>query len=71
MIEKLKQWFKQPSTKKGLALVGAGAALVSGHPELLSVSFAGDSIQYGGLIGAMAPVLIGTYEVMRNEFKDK
>ncbi|MFA0197366.1 hypothetical protein AB4453_02285 [Vibrio atlanticus] len=27
------------SAKKGLALLGAGAVLVSGHPELITASF--------------------------------
>jgi hypothetical protein len=54
-----------------MALVGAGLALAAGHPELLSVSISGDAVNYGGLIGAMAPVLIGSWEIARNEFKGK
>lgn len=71
MKDFLKLWFKQPSTKKGLALVAAGATLTMGHPELLTVNVAGDGIQAGGLIGAAVPVLMGLYEVVRNEFKGK
>jgi hypothetical protein len=71
MIEMIKGWFKQPSTKKGLALVGAGLALAAGHPELISASVTPEGVQYGGIVGASVPFLIGTYEMLRNEFKDK
>jgi len=43
--------FDQPSTKKGLALLGAGAALVAGHPELITASVSADGVQFGGIIG--------------------
>lgn len=59
----------QPSTKKGLALVGAGAALVSGHPELITASITAEGVQYGGIIGASAPIVFGLWETLRNEFK--
>lgn len=62
-------WFAQPSTKKGLALVGAGAALAVGHPEILTAAIDGDGVQYGGVIGSVVPALLGVYELIRNEFK--
>ncbi len=34
--------FHQPSTQKGVALVGAGIALASGHPDLLTASVTTD-----------------------------
>ncbi|MCG9628567.1 hypothetical protein L1D34_27535 [Vibrio mediterranei] len=58
----------QPSTKKGLALVGAGVALAAGHPELLTASVTPDGVQMGGLIGAVVPVLVGLWETIRDEF---
>ncbi|CAM3708158.1 hypothetical protein VA7868_02923 [Vibrio aerogenes CECT 7868] len=59
----------QPSTKKGLALVGAGAALAMGHPDLLTASVTDTGVQYGGIIGTTVPVLLGLWETLRNEFK--
>ena len=59
----------QPSTQKGLALVGAGVALAAGHPELLTASVTAEGVQYGGLIGTAIPVILGLWEIIRNEFK--
>lgn len=67
--ETLLDHIKQPSTKKGLALLGAGAALAMGHPELLTASVTDTGVQYGGLIGTAIPVLLGLWEVVRKEFK--
>jgi hypothetical protein len=59
----------QSSTKKGLALVASGAALVMGHPELLTASITDTGVHYGGVIGAAVPVAVGLWETLRNEFK--
>ncbi|MEZ8576846.1 hypothetical protein AB6C82_18580 [Vibrio splendidus] len=56
-------------TKKGSALLGAGAALVAGHPELITASVSADGVQFGGIIGASAPIVFGLWETLRNEFK--
>jgi hypothetical protein len=61
---------KQASAKKGLALIGAGVALATGHPELLTVAISPEGLQVGGIIGVIAPTLIGVWEVVRNELKD-
>ncbi|PTO51335.1 hypothetical protein CWN94_21900 [Vibrio splendidus] len=57
------------STKKGLALLGAGAALVAGHSEHITASVSVDDAQFGGIIGASAPIVFGLWETLRNEFK--
>lgn len=44
---------KQASTKKGVALIGAGVALATGHPELLTASVTSEGVQLGGLIGVL------------------
>lgn len=59
----------QPSTKKGIALLGAGVALATGHPELLTASVTAEGVQYGGLVGTTLPILLGAWEMIRNEFK--
>lgn len=59
----------QPSTKKGLALIGAGAALAAGHPELITASVTAEGVQYGGLIGTALPVVLGLWETFRKEFR--
>ena len=69
LLEKIGIDLDQPSTKKGLALLGAGAALVAGHPELITASVSADGIQFGGIIGASAPIVFGLWETLRNEFK--
>ncbi|APP05813.1 hypothetical protein VH1709_contig00168-0003 [Vibrio harveyi] len=61
--------FKQPSTKKGLALVGAGIALATGNPELLTAAVTSDGVQTGGIIGVAVPMLLGLWETIRNEWK--
>ncbi|KMV29079.1 hypothetical protein AB733_20090 [Photobacterium swingsii] len=59
----------QPSTKKGIALLGAGVALAVGHPELLTATVTDAGVSYGGLIGTAVPVVLGVWETLRNEFK--
>ncbi|EGR2797595.1 hypothetical protein QNF03_002276 [Vibrio cidicii] len=69
----MKQWIKErlkePSTKKGLALVAAGGALALGRPELITASVTETGVQWGGLIGSVAPLVIGFWEVVRKEWK--
>ncbi|PJC85708.1 hypothetical protein CSW98_14115 [Vibrio sp. HA2012] len=66
--DKLNIDLEQPSTKKGLALVGAGIALTAGHPELLTATVTDSGIHYGGLIGTTIPILVGVWETIRDEF---
>ncbi|EKO3904889.1 hypothetical protein KW443_19080 [Vibrio fluvialis] len=68
-LKKLGIDLDQPSTKKGLALIGAGAALAAGHPELITASVTAEGVQYGGLIGTALPVLLGLWETFRKEFR--
>lgn len=68
--DKLSIDLEQKSTQKGIALVGAGIALASGHPELLTASVTETGIQYGGIIGTTVPVLMGLWEMIRDEFND-
>ena len=71
-MNKVLNWFKarwaEPSTKKGLALVAAGATVVAGHPEIISASVSETGVQFGGIIGTAAPVAIGLWETIRKEF---
>ncbi|MCW4446816.1 hypothetical protein OHV10_21485 [Vibrio splendidus] len=69
LLKKIGIDLDQSSTKKGLALVVAGGALVVGHPELITASVTGDGVQWGGLIGTAAPLLLGIWETARNEWK--
>jgi hypothetical protein len=61
----------QPSTKKGLVLIGAAAAMMAGRPELLTATVTEEGVQAGGLIGTAVPIVLGLWEVIRNEFKGK
>ncbi|MGR5096879.1 hypothetical protein ACPV5O_26285 [Vibrio maritimus] len=61
----------QPSTKKGLVLIGAAAAMMAGRPELLTATVTEEGLQAGGLIGTAVPIVLGLWEVIRNEFKGK
>lgn len=63
----MKIYLKQSSTKKGLALIGAGLTLATGHPELLTASVTPEGVQVGGLIGVTIPILMGLWEFIRNE----
>lgn len=68
-LKKLGIDLDQPSTKKGLVLIGAGAALAAGHPELITASVTAEGVQYGGLIGTALPVVLGLWETFRKEFR--
>lgn len=61
----------QPSTKKGLVLIGAAAAMMAGRPELLTAAVTEEGLRAGGLIGTAVPIVLGLWEVIRNEFKGK
>ncbi|MCG3728365.1 hypothetical protein [Vibrio cincinnatiensis] len=64
----LNKWgvdLSQPSTRKGLALIGAGVALAVGQPELLTAAISDDGIKYGGVIGTAVPVLLGLWETIK------
>ncbi|MDN4693369.1 hypothetical protein QYZ44_12000 [Vibrio parahaemolyticus] len=50
-------------------MLGAGIALATGHPELLTASVTPEGVQMGGLIGVAAPMLLGLWETIRDEFK--
>ncbi|EGQ8172112.1 hypothetical protein QNF13_003919 [Vibrio vulnificus] len=69
----MKKWInerlKEPSTKKGLALVAAGATLAIGRPELITASVSEAGIQWGGLIGTTVPLVLGLWETVRKEWK--
>ncbi|EHZ7358379.1 hypothetical protein RQY88_000225 [Vibrio vulnificus] len=69
----MKKWInerlKEPSTKKGLALVAAGATLAIGRPELITASVSETGIQWGGLIGTTVPLVLGLWETVRKEWK--
>ncbi|RSD28374.1 hypothetical protein [Vibrio pectenicida] len=69
LLEKMGINLDEPSTQKGLALVGAGAALALGHPDLLTASVTQEGVQYGGLIGVTLPIAIGLWETIRKEFQ--
>lgn len=69
LLKKIGIDMSQSSTKKGLALVGSGVALVMGHPELLTASISDAGVHYGGMIGTAVPVVLGIWETLRNEFK--
>ncbi len=58
----------QPSTKKGVALIGAGIALAAGHPEIITASVTTEGVEYGGIVGTAVPVLLGLWETFRKEF---
>lgn len=68
-LKKLGIDLDQPSTKKGLALIGAGATLAAGHPELITASVTAEGVQYGGLIGTALPLVLGLWETFRKEFR--
>ncbi|NLS13367.1 hypothetical protein HGP28_10730 [Vibrio sp. SM6] len=67
MFTWLKRRLKEPSTKKGVALVGAGLALAVGQPQLITAAVTENGIEWGGLLGAIVPVVLGAWEVARVE----
>ena len=67
--EKLNIDLEQPSTKKGIALVGAGAAAIVGHPEIITATVNDTGVQFGGLLGTLVPIALGLWETLRDEVK--
>lgn len=69
----LKQYARQSSTWKGLALLGSTAAAVLGYGDIFSVDITEQGLQLGGVlggvIGAAVPAVMGAYEVVRNQDK--
>jgi hypothetical protein len=45
--------------------------MMAGRPELLTATVTEEGVQAGGLIGTAVPILLGLWEVIRNEFKGK
>lgn len=71
MIMKLLKQLNQSSTWRGLALLASAAAASAGYGHLLSVEVTGSGVGFGGAIGIAIPTIIGLYDTMRDEFKDK
>ncbi|MGI9919735.1 hypothetical protein [Vibrio owensii] len=44
--------------------------MAMGHPELLTASVTPEGIQVSGLIGVAAPMLLGLWKAIRDEFND-
>lgn len=62
----------QPSTIKGLSLIGSVIAAATGYGHLFSLDLSHEnSIQFGGVIGLAVPFVIGAYEAIRDEFKNE
>lgn len=67
---KVKFDLSQPSTKKGLVLLGSVAAVALGHPELITATVTeSGEIQMGGLIGMVVTGVIGLLDVIRDDSK--
>ncbi|MGF1758760.1 hypothetical protein L4D76_12615 [Photobacterium sagamiensis] len=62
--------FKQKSTQTGLILLGSAAAgLLVGNTELANVAIGETGAQVGGIIPAVAAMLIGLWDTFRKEKK--
>ncbi|MEZ8607888.1 hypothetical protein AB6D06_11760 [Vibrio sp. 10N.239.311.G01] len=60
----------QPSTIKGLTLLLSTVAAFFGYGNLFSAEITDQGLELGGVIGAAVPVVVGVYEVVRDEVKD-
>ena len=70
------KWLKkvknvQPSTLRGMALLGSVVAAGTGHGSLFSAEMTESGVQMGGVIGVAVPVIVGAYDAIRDEFKGK
>ncbi len=67
----LKEYVKQPSTWRGLALLGSAAALVTGHGDVFSAQITESGVQYGGAVGFAVTSVVGLWETLRNQQKEQ
>lgn len=64
----MKGLLQQPSTWRGLLLLGSSAAAFLGYGHLFSADIAENGVRFGGVVGAAVPVAIGIYDTLRDEF---
>lgn len=67
----IKKYLDQPSTKKGLVVLGSAVAVAIGNPELFTVTVTESGAQLGGLIGTVVAGVMGLLEVLRDENDSK
>lgn len=65
----LQKLARQPSTWRGLALLGSVVAAATGYGHLFSADVTENGVQLGGVVGAVVPMAIGIFDVVRDEFK--
>lgn len=71
-MSKLKKWMQEPSTKKGIGLLAAGATLAIGQPELINMAISDDGgLKIGGIAGLVYMFGLSIWEMYRNESRDK
>lgn len=69
-MKKLEEYVKQPSTWRGLALLGSTAALVAGHGDVFSAEVTEQGVQLGGVVGLAITTAVGLWETLRNQKKE-
>lgn len=68
-MKTLKEYVKQPSTWRGLALLGSAAAVVAGHGDVFNAQVTEQGVQLGGVLGFAVTSAIGLWETLRNQSK--
>lgn len=69
LFDSIKRRLKQPSTVRGLALIGSGVALATGQGHLFTATVTDAGVSYGGIVGTAIPVAVGFWETVRDQFK--
>ncbi|MGF1740149.1 hypothetical protein L4C34_03520 [Vibrio profundum] len=65
------KYLQQPSTYKGLALVGGILAASSGHTDLFTVDVSQQGVEYGGAVGGVIVSLVALWEALPDAWKPK
>lgn len=67
-MSKFKKWMEEPSTKKGIGLLAAGATLAIGQPELITMAVSDDGgLKFGGVAGVVYMFGLSLWEMYRKE----
>ena len=68
-IKNIKQFLKEPSTMRGIALLGASVATATGNGELFNANISDSGIELGGFLVALVTFVTGLFDFTPDKYK--